>query len=297
MTNNLEGWLAEFEAVNSVTLKVKVKKKETKGYSTQHYYRCQHDTRGWSPSKDPQRKLKWNPNARVKNTNCPFQMVVKIDQQNNCVIDIDWEHNHAVRTLESSNFKELTVESIEEIKKLHEAGEIPSTARQIFLKKFRSNWSNDLDFHVKKADRSTVPRRRDFCYIYHQYAKERFGGKNGEMLEKLSAKFDEFQETNPDASVDYQIYGGNNTPLVIAVVTPLMKRIHKYVPQSGELIFVDSTLKVFLLCAANVAGALPCGLLITSDEKESALKQSMYTYRHKPHKLVLELFYCQVFLL
>ena len=224
-------------------------------------------------------------------------MVVKIDQQNNCVIDIDWEHNHAVRTLESSNFKELTVESIEEIKKLHEAGEIPSTARQIFLKKFRSNWSNDLDFHVKKADRSTVPRRRDFCYIYHQYAKERFGGKNGEMLEKLSAKFDEFQETNPDASVDYQIYGGNNTPLVIAVVTPLMKRIHKYVPQSGELIFVDSTLKVFLLCAANVAGALPCGLLITSDEKESALKQSMYTYRHKPHKLVLELFYCQVFLL
>lgn len=45
LSNNLEGWLAEFQALNSVTLKVKVKKKETKGYSTQHYYRCQHDTR------------------------------------------------------------------------------------------------------------------------------------------------------------------------------------------------------------------------------------------------------------
>ena len=87
--DNLEGWLAEFQALNGVTLKVKAKKKETKGYSIQHYYRCQHDTRRWSPSKDPQRKLKCNPAARVKNTNCPFQLVIKINTQNNCVIDID----------------------------------------------------------------------------------------------------------------------------------------------------------------------------------------------------------------
>ncbi len=89
------------------------------------------------------------------------------------------------------------------------------------------------------------------------------------MLEKLSAKLNDYQEANPDSSVDYQLYGGDNTPLIIAIVTPLMRRIHKYVRQSGELVFVDSTsnteehyLKVFLLCTANVAGALPCGLLI-----------------------------------
>ena len=34
-SENLEGWLAEFQALNSVTLKVKAKKKETKGYSVQ----------------------------------------------------------------------------------------------------------------------------------------------------------------------------------------------------------------------------------------------------------------------
>ena len=45
LPNNLEGRLAKFQVFNSVTLKVKVKKKETKGYSIQHYYRCQHDTR------------------------------------------------------------------------------------------------------------------------------------------------------------------------------------------------------------------------------------------------------------
>ena len=30
-----------------------------------------------SPSKDPQRKLLLNPSARVKNSNCPFQIVIK----------------------------------------------------------------------------------------------------------------------------------------------------------------------------------------------------------------------------
>jgi hypothetical protein len=57
-----------------------------------------------------------------------------------------------------------------------------------------------------------------------------------------------------------------------------MKRIHKHIEQSGELVFVDSTsnteahnLNIFLLCTHSVAGALPCGLLITSDEKESTL--------------------------
>ena len=82
-----------------------------------------------------------------------------------------------------------------------------------------------------------------------------------------------------DASVKYQLYGGDETPLIISIVTPLMKRVHKEIPQSGELIFVDATsntdehnLKVFLLCTHNVSGALPCGLAITSDEKESTVK-------------------------
>ena len=43
-----------------------------------NYYRCIHNTRDWSPSKNPRHKLKLNPSARVKNTNYPFQIVVKL---------------------------------------------------------------------------------------------------------------------------------------------------------------------------------------------------------------------------
>ena len=44
-----------------------------------------------------------------------------------------------------------------------------------------------------------------------------------------------------DASVKYQLYGGDETPLIVSIVTPLMKQVHKEVPQSGELIFVNAT--------------------------------------------------------
>ena len=64
--DNIEGWLIEFQTMSNVTLKVKVKKKETKGYLLQNYYRCHYNTRNWSPSKDPQRELSLNPAARVK---------------------------------------------------------------------------------------------------------------------------------------------------------------------------------------------------------------------------------------
>ena len=49
--------------------------------------------------------------------------------------------------------------------------------------------------------------------------------------------------------------------------------------ESGEVVFVDSTgdleehnLRFFLLCTHSIAGALPLGILITSDEKEETLR-------------------------
>ncbi|KAK7883018.1 hypothetical protein WMY93_029192 [Mugilogobius chulae] len=63
-TKSLDMWLIEFQTINSMTLRLGNRKKETKGYVLQNYYRCQHNTRNWSPSKDPQKKLTTNPSAR-----------------------------------------------------------------------------------------------------------------------------------------------------------------------------------------------------------------------------------------
>ncbi|KAL9976567.1 hypothetical protein ACROYT_G013887 [Oculina patagonica] len=117
---NLEQWIFEHEVINSIS--VKTKKAPTSGYVLQNYYRCQHNTRNWSPIKDPQQKLYLNPSARVKNTNCPFQMIVKIDSEGCCSVDIEWDHNHLLETLESSFFRDLSPQCTEMVLKLFESG-------------------------------------------------------------------------------------------------------------------------------------------------------------------------------
>ena len=99
-------------------------------------------------------------------------------------------------------------------------------------------------------------------------------------MRNLKKNFKTYKKSHPDATVNHQLYEGDETPLIIAIVSPLRKRVHKEIPQCGELVFIDSTsnteehnLKVFMMCTHSVAGALPCGMLITSDEKESTLKQ------------------------
>ena len=98
-------------------------------------------------------------------------------------------------------------------------------------------------------------------------------------LTKLAKVLEDYKKSNPEASVDYQLHGGDNIPLLVSIVTPLLKRVHRNIKQYEELVFVDATsnteehnLKVFLFCTHSIAGALPCCILIASDEKQSTLK-------------------------
>jgi hypothetical protein len=55
------------------------------------------------------------------------------------------------------------------------------------------------------------------------------------MFVKLVEKLSEHKDSNPEAAIDYQLYPGDNSPLIVSVVTPLMKCLHKDIEQSGEL--------------------------------------------------------------
>ena len=44
------------------------------------------------------------------------------------MVDIEWEHNHSVETLEATNFRDISPDCIEKVYKLSESGHTPSTA-------------------------------------------------------------------------------------------------------------------------------------------------------------------------
>ena len=47
--------------------------------------------------------LEVNLSACVKNTNCPLQMIIKIDVKGRCYMEVEWKHKHSVETLKASN--------------------------------------------------------------------------------------------------------------------------------------------------------------------------------------------------
>ena len=55
------------------------------------------------------------------------------------------------------------------------------------------------------------------------------------MFSKLVEKLEEYKTENPEATLSRQMYKGDQRPLVVAIVYPLMKRVHEEVPQSGKL--------------------------------------------------------------
>ena len=70
--------------------------------------------------------------------------------------------------------------------------------------------------------------------------------------------------------------------LRVAICTPLMARVHKSVPQSKEIAFLDSTssldrynLSMFLLSICHAGGGLLLGVMIVSNEMTSTLKECL----------------------
>lgn len=75
---------------------------------------------------------------------------------------------------------------------------------------------------------------------------------------------------------------GEDTPFILAVCTPLMSRVHKYVPQAGELVYCDATSgldgtnsAMYVLSCSNVAGGIPLGVVVTSSETSVTLSRAL----------------------
>jgi len=73
--------------------------------------------------------------------------------------------------------------------------------------------------------------------------------------------------------------------VIVAICTPLMKRVHRFVIHSAELVFVDAggnmdkhNMRVFLLMTYSVAGGLPLGVLITTNEQATTISRALQLY-------------------
>ena len=153
-------------------------------YTEAFYFRCHHKTRCQS-TMSPMEVLKKHPSQRMKNTNCPFSLVCKLkrtEEEYPCVVTLEWNHNHPIQALQSLSFRDIPQNVLEEINQMYENGYTPGLAYKEFTKLVMKGSKDELEFHIRLADRSTVPRRRDFNNLFTEFNKKKYGLKNIEEV-------------------------------------------------------------------------------------------------------------------
>ena len=110
-----------------------------------------------------------------------------------CDMVIEHLHNHPIQSLEVISFRSISENVVNKVTSLFEAGLTPSNAYHEFVQDLRRECESELKFHLRKADRSICPRRRDFNTMYATFCKDLFGGKNGEAIfSQLEHKIEQY---------------------------------------------------------------------------------------------------------
>jgi len=107
------------------------------------------------------------------------------------------------------------------------------------------------------------------------------------MFSTLQQRIEVLKEKDEGYTIEFQPFDEEtNQPFVMVVITPLMKRVHQMVPHSKDLAFLDSSsnmeeynLRVFIMVTHSICGALPLGIIVTSDETTDTLTDAFQLFK------------------
>ena len=166
------------------------------------YYHCHHKT-NHVPSHNPvENSLKSKPSKIIQNNDCRFSLSFHlhrdtITNQYPCYMEMKWNHNHPVKSLQALSFKDIPTHVKEKIMNMFECGYTPGLAYREFVKELTRECENDLELHQVLADRSKAPKRRDFNFFYKKYKVNKYGPKDlAFMFKRLAENIDELSQKN-----------------------------------------------------------------------------------------------------
>ncbi|CAL9690696.1 unnamed protein product [Knipowitschia caucasica] len=198
------------------------------------------------------------------------------------IVNMRYIHNHPINCADALKHRDVSDEVKETFLKLFKAGHTPSSALEIH--KYDMQTEDQDDFVFNSADRAKIPDLQ-WCYrLYYSTAQKAYGGCNVNMLENLESLIERLNLEHGETVIKMNVTIDNQ--LIVAMCTPLMKRVLQMVEQSGEMIFMDSSgnmdrhnLRVFLLMTHSCCGGLPIGCLITTTESQNTIKAALDLYK------------------
>lgn len=256
------------------------------------YLRCQHKQRQTGKHSKSDRVLKTTHKSHNnKHTNCPAQIIATLlaprkNHHGFCTdIVLKHNHNHLVHVADALRFRRMSQATIDKYYDLFRQGHSPSTAHL----EYETNIMYCDEPHLI-ADRSTNPKVSDVYNLFNKWRKCNVGVRTGKQLfteleKRIHAYNDTHNEIGGKAVVQRYQKGTTKCQeelLILAFCTPLMSRVHKYIQQSKELVFIDASSSfedfnnpLFVISTSSAAGGLPLGVIITSGESASTVHKGM----------------------
>lgn len=227
--------------------------------------------------------------ARDKKTGCPSKMSIKLLPinaiDNVCHVQLWWTHNHSIDCFHIQTFGQILPATTETFHDYFASG---MSAAEAFHH-HESTLMNDPSTMTLLADRRHCPSATDVRRMFGKWRIETKGAPDGvDMFQELEDVVNDYNKRHSRdggkcAVQRYEKTACTERPLILAIVTPLMARVHS-LPQAGEMVFLDASASidrhnnpVFFLCTHHPSGALPLCVWVTSDNSQQTVTSCLET--------------------
>lgn len=195
------------------------------------------------------------------------------------IIDLKHIHNHELLCADVLKYRIPTKEVKAHFLKLFEEGKTPSKALFSYKSQLRLEKGNH--YYVYAGDRGELPNPEWVYNLYYKEFSKYFGASHGkEMITSLKDAVEQYNVECSETCALIDTFEDGN--FVIAIVSPLMKRISSGLDESGEILFIDASgnvdrygCKIFLIYTNSCAGGLPVGTLILTSESTSIISRGL----------------------
>lgn len=200
-----------------------------------------------------------------------------------CEITIHHHHNHPVHAADALRRRRPSKEVEDKFLKMFKSGLSPLTA--IESHKFDLQVEHGENYYEVAADGSKCPSNFWVYRLFKKNCVKQYGPQAGEeMIESLKRVCEEYNSQCQSQCAKVEIV--DNKDFVVAVCSPLMKRVHKLLRSSGEIMFMDASgtmdclnCRMFLMLTPSVAGGLPLGILLTSSESQRVITAGLTLFK------------------
>ena len=291
-------WIAKYNEKTKETMVFECcKRLNGKRVIKKFFLRCQHKQRQTGKHTKSNKPLKsTHKSHNDKHTNCPAQLVLMLlpsKKHNGFCVDVTLNHihNHAIDVADALRFRPMSENTKDKYYDLFRQGHSPASAHL----EYETNLTYSDDPQML-ADRNVNPKVSDVYNLFNKWRKCNLGVRSGEQLfteleRRVAVYNDSYREQGGNASIQRYCKASLKTssdgkeedqPLILAICTPLMSRVHQLISQSKELVFIDASSSfedfnnpLFVISTSSAAGGLPLGIVITSGESADVIKKGM----------------------